>query len=180
MHRNSLLTELEHYGLTEYITKEELTVLPRFIKFIHENPDCFARTNSGHITGSTWIVNHNYSHALLTHHKKLNLWLQLGGHAGGDTDIKAVALKEAEEESGITDFKFLMPIIFDIDIHPIPGPCTYHYDIRFLLQAPTGASYQVSEESHDLRWIAHTKIDSYSKERSVLRMAEKIVALPAI
>ena len=74
-----------------------MPTLDRFIKFIEQNPNCFERSNKGHITGSAWIVNHDNSKVLLTHHRKLNLWLQLGGHADGEPDTKAVSLKEAQE-----------------------------------------------------------------------------------
>ena len=86
---------------------------------------------------------------------------------------KNAALQEAEEESGITGFIFLHEGIFDIDIHPIPGSCEYHYDIRYLLQAPEEAHYNVSDESHDLAWVPLAKIAEYSSEPSVLRMAKK-------
>ena len=174
MHRKKLLDKLENYAASQHITKEELPFIEQFVDFIQANPTCFERSNKGHITGSCWIVNHDKSQALLTHHKKLNKWLQLGGHADGDTDIKAVAFKEEHEESGIREFELLIPGIFDIDIHPIPGPCAYHYDIRFLFQAAQGAAYKVSDESHDLSWIAHDELAVYSQERSVLRMAAKV------
>lgn len=173
MHSYNLITELELYFDSRLITEEERPYSERFMSFIQNNPNCFERTNRGHITGSAWIVNYEGTHALLTHHKKLNIWVQLGGHADGNPDIKAVALQEAEEESGITGFEFVMPGIFDIDIHPIPGPCEFHYDVRYVLRAPKDAQFIVSGESHDLAWVELAKVSDYSKERSVVRMAEK-------
>jgi len=173
MAQKQLLAQLAQYASSIYITQEEQSTLTRFKDFVAQNPTCFERSNAGHVTSSIWIVSHDKDKALLTHHKKLNIWLQLGGHNDGDHDCKAVALKEAQEESGITTFNFLIPTIFDIDIHPIPTKCAYHYDIRYLLQALPEASYTVSEESHDLAWIPHDQLEKYTTERSVLRLNEK-------
>ena len=177
MHRTPLLELLDAYSKSSLMLPEELPFLVSFIELINSSPDCFERTHKRHITGSTWIVNHEHTAALLTHHKKLKSWFQLGGHADGDPDIKKVALKEAEEESGMNNFTFLIPGIFDIDIHPIPGPCAAHYDVRFLLEAPKGAVPLVSHESIDLAWIDNDKLAQYTHERSVLRLAEKFEKL---
>ncbi len=174
-HRSDILKQLELYGTSQLITDEEKAELPQYISFIESNLHCLERTNRGHVTGSAWIVNHDFSKALLTHHKKLNDWFQLGGHADGDPNIKRVALKEAQEESGINEFSFVISGIFDIDLHPIPGPCEYHYDIRYLLQTFLGATFTVSHESHDLAWLDLDKIHEYSFVPSVLRLAEKSV-----
>lgn len=101
------------------------------------------------------------------------MWCQLGGHNDGDHDCQRVALKEAHEESGIAGLSLMHPDIFDIDIHPIPGSCAFHYDIRYLVQTPADARYTVSPESHDLAWISFETIAHYTKEVSVLRMNEK-------
>lgn len=174
MHRNNLIVLLEEYSKSSLFTTEELPYLERFKKFIATTPQCFERSTRGHITGSVWILNHDGTNALLTHHKKLNIWVQLGGHADGDPDIKMVALKEAHEESGIEDFTFMLPGIYDIDVHALPNACEYHYDVRFLLQAAAGSDFKVSEESHDLAWVDLNDIQQYSPERSVLRLAEKL------
>lgn len=176
MHRQQLLHDLETYFASSLITPEELPFYDRFITFIRTHPDCFERTSVGHITSSAWIVN-DEGLALLTHHKKLNIWVQLGGHNDGDPDCQAVALKEAQEESGMEDFSFLSLDIFDIDIHAIPGKCAYHYDIRYLLRAPLDEECTISDESHALAWVAHEKLSEYSNERSVLRLSEKFKKL---
>src|SRR5436309_1471060 len=101
MHRQQLLGLLETYAPCY---QEELVNKARMIAFVTEWPSCFERSlEVGHITGSAWLLNHDCSKVLLTHHKKLNLWLQLGGHCDGESDVLAVALREAQEESGITD-----------------------------------------------------------------------------
>ena len=177
MHRKNLLEQLAQYRSSFLISQEETAHYKNFIDFVSRSPGCFERSHKGHVTGAAWVVNHDFSKALLTHHKKLNLWVQLGGHADGDPDIKRVALKEAHEESGIEDVSFVLQGIYDIDIHTYTAPCETHYDVRFLLQAPLGAQFQVSEESHNLAWVDMDKIIHYSKERTVLRLAEKIALL---
>ncbi len=172
MHRTSLLAALELYDISSFIQPIEREYKKRCTEFITAHLNCFERSNKGHITGSAWIINATATKALLTHHKKLSQWLQLGGHADGDPDIKRVALKEAQEESGLESLKFLHEGIFDIDIHPIPGACDYHYDIRFLLQAES-EEFTVSDESHALAWVDLDKIELYSREQSLIRMATK-------
>jgi 8-oxo-dGTP pyrophosphatase MutT (NUDIX family) len=173
MHRNHLLQQLKQYQNSSLITSHELNVIDRFITFIQTNHHCFERSNIGHITSSLWLVNHVGTHALLTHHKKFNGWFQLGGHNDGDPNCQQTALKEALEESGIEGLTLITPAIFDIDLHPIPSACAYHYDVRYLLQAPAAAQYQISEESNDLQWVALDQLENYSKEASIMRMKQK-------
>lgn len=168
-----LISQLQQFIKSPYCTIEEQHKVTHFLKFLNSNPHAFERTNTGHITSSIWIVNAEYTHALLTHHKKFNLWVQLGGHNDGNKDCKAVAAQEALEESGINGLHFLIDAIFDIDIHLINGACTYHYDIRYLMVAPAGSNYKVSEESHNLAWVPFEKVANYTLHSSVLRMNEK-------
>ena len=178
MHRTFLLEKLNNHIAHD---QEEREMLGRIIQFVNEYEDCFKRELSvGHITGSAWIVNHERSHVLLTHHKKLNRWLQLGGHSDGDPNTLAVALKEGKEESGLV----VSPVseaVFDVDVHLIPArkqePDHYHYDVRFLLEADSQIPFVVSEESHDLAWVALEELPNLVDERSLLRMLEKTLAM---
>ncbi len=133
--------------------------------------------SSGHLTGSAWLVDAAGERVLLTHHRKLNRWLQLGGHADGDHDLLRVALREAEEESGIDGIKPLSEQIFDLDVHLIPTranePEHFHYDVRFLLQCPEGQSPVVSDESHALQWMTIPELSAIDADESVRRMARK-------
>jgi 8-oxo-dGTP pyrophosphatase MutT (NUDIX family) len=104
--------------------------------------------------------------------------VQPGGHADGDENILNVAVREAEEETGLTNFK-VNEGLFDIDIHLIPErkdfPAHDHYDIRFLLIADEKQPILVSDESHDVKWISLSEIEKFTNERSVLRMVEKVL-----
>lgn len=171
--RHVLLNSLARYQKSSLCFASEQDMVDRFVAFVKKNEHCFERSNKGHVTGSAWIINHEGTHALLTHHKKFNGWFQLGGHADGDPDIKAVALKEAEEESGMHGFKFIIEDIFDIDIHPIPSACEYHYDVRYILRAAKDARIVVSEESHDVAWIPFEKLAEIAPFDSIERMYQK-------
>jgi 8-oxo-dGTP pyrophosphatase MutT (NUDIX family) len=179
MHRDRLLQLIESYR-TRY--PKEIDCVTRFISFVRENSDCFERSLSiGHVTGSAWLVNSKYSHVLLTHHLKLNRWLQLGGHADGNSNILESASREAYEESGLTEIRPVSKEIFDLDIHLIPErgneAAHYHYDVRFAFEAVGEEEFKVSAESRELAWVPIQEISKYTSEESMQRMAQKWVSI---
>ncbi len=154
----------------------------RLLAFVRAHADCFCRSLAeGHITGSAWLLHPQGDRVLLTLHRKLGRWLQPGGHADGDADTLRVALREAEEESGIAGIVPLSPDIFDVDIHEIPArpaagePAHLHYDVRYLVQAPR-ADFRVSDESVALAWFTPAEILALSPDASVRRMLEQWMA----
>ena len=156
-------------------------MLRRTKEFVSSNPECFERTLlTGHVTGSAWIVSADRRHALLTHHRKLDMWVQLGGHSDGDPDTCAVATREALEESGLQSIALVSSNIFDVDVHRIPErgaePAHFHYDIRYLFEAARDEVFVVSEESLALAWVEMEKLVELGVDRSVLRMAAKTIA----
>lgn len=159
---------------------EQKITADRMLDFVRSTPHCFERSHAaGHMTGSAWLLNPAGDKALLTLHHNLQRWMQTGGHADGDPDTLRVALKEAEEESGITGIVPITEEIFDIDIHLIPArpakgeSAHYHYDVRYLLRAPH-EQYAISHESDDLAWWSGEDFATRAAEldASVLRMAE--------
>lgn len=148
------------------------------IKFAEAHENCCERTlNVGHFTGSCWLVSKDGQRVLLTHHKKLERWLQLGGHADGDSDLAQVALREAEEESGLIDLS-VEPEIFDLERHAIPArgsdPEHFHHDVRFVVHAHGSENFIVSDESHALAWRNISElVDDGDAEESIRRMARK-------
>jgi len=127
-----------------------------FQEFLQSDSTVFERSHlAGHFTGSAWLVSADGERVLLTHHRKLGRWLQLGGHADGDTDLARVALREAEEESGLTDL-LVEQDIFDLDRHLIPArgdePAHWHYDVRYVVRATASEQFAISEESLALAW----------------------------
>lgn len=179
MSRGPLLKRLSDY---QERWLDEVEVCRRFVDFVQRCPDCFERSLAeGHVTGSAWLLNQAGTHVLLTHHRKLGQWFQLGGHADGDSDVERVARKEAEEESGLSDLQRLGEGIFDLDIHLIPErkgePAHYHYDVRFALRTTGSEVFEVSEESLELAWVEIESIEDYTREASMLRMATKTAVL---
>jgi 8-oxo-dGTP pyrophosphatase MutT (NUDIX family) len=157
---------------------EEMESKARMLDFINTYENCFERSLTlGHMTASAWLLNKNGSKALLMHHAKLNCWLQLGGHADGESDLLTVALKEAREESGLSAIKAISPAIFDIDIHLIPETpeekTHYHYDVRFLLQVETDEEPQKNHESKELLWVSKDSQELPTQEPSIIRMFTK-------
>ena len=151
------------------------------IRFVEGHADCLLRTcASGHLTGSAWIVDAFRRRALLTHHRKLDKWLQPGGHADGDSDLLAVALREAREETGLTRLKAVSSEIFDVDRHWIPPRgdlCGHwHLDLRFLIAADAEEELIITDESHDLMWVELTRVAALNSEESMLRLVRKTVA----
>jgi 8-oxo-dGTP pyrophosphatase MutT (NUDIX family) len=175
MHRGDLLDRLRvHRAWNE----EEGRSIDRIIDFVAAEPRCFERElESGHVTGSAWIVSPGRDSVLLTHHRKLDRWLQMGGHADGDCDILRVALREAHEESGLASMVPVHDRIFDVDVHAIPArarePAHFHYDVRFLLEADPSADLVVSSESKAIAWVPLDRLVGLAVDASVLRMAEK-------
>ena len=185
MHRQSLLSQLKHYRL-QY--PDESTVVQRIEDLVKCSPDCFERTcRPGHVTGSAWVLSHNQTQCLLVHHRKLERWLQPGGHADGDCEIAAVALREAHEESGLEQLELqkngVNCVPLDVDVHNIPArhdtagnlleDAHEHHDIRFLVIAGPGQQLLLSEESNDLRWFSREEVLNLTAEESVLRMLRK-------
>lgn len=178
MDRELLIMALKTYDAAE---EEKLFVVKFLNLLLH--PHAFHRHHlPGHITGSAWIVDQSKEFVLLTHHTKLNKWLQPGGHADGDENILNVARREAEEETGLMDLKLLQNGIFDIDIHTIPArkefPEHLHYDVRFLFQADKHESLFMTKESDALAWVAVDQLALLTQENtSIIRMANKMSVL---
>ena len=138
------------------------------------------RTPVAHITASAWVTNTDRQKALLLHHKKLDMWVQPGGHVdGSDVDLQAASLRELLEETGLLDAQLVSSDIFDIDIHTIPErgalPAHEHMDIRFWFVS-SQATPIVSDESHELAWMDRNDIAQVTDEISIWRMVNKTLS----
>lgn len=156
----------------------EAAMVAATIQFVEKESRCAERALAvGHLTGSAWIVDGARNRTLLTHHRKLDKWLQLGGHADGDLDLAAVAMREAAEESGLQGLRLVSTDLFDVDRHLIPArqrdPEHWHYDLRFMIEADAEESLVISEESNDLAWIEIERMAEFNPEESMMRMARK-------
>lgn len=172
----SLRLALQGYA-REYAGQAE--VAAEFIALLEEagGHDPFSRDRlEGHFTASVWLVSSDAERVLLTHHRKLQRWLQLGGHADGDHDLAAVALREAEEESGLSGLVLQTGTIYDLDRHWIPErhevPGHWHYDVRYVVVAGADEHFVVSEESLALAWRSIAEV-AEEPDESMRRMAQR-------
>lgn len=126
------------------------------LAFVEARDDaCRRECVPGHVTASALVLDHGGGRALLTLHRRLGRWVQLGGHCDDDdADIVAAALREATEESGVDGLR-MEPELAAVHVHPVVcslGVPTRHLDLQFVAHAPAGARIAISDESEDLRW----------------------------
>ncbi|MFN8614212.1 MAG: NUDIX hydrolase [Vulcanimicrobiota bacterium] len=165
--------------------------LRRMRDFLASSAEVFQRSHPpGHFTGSALVCDPRLGQVALTHHRKLDKWLQFGGHADGDENLARVALREAEEESGLARLRYLdfeealgcphHPVPFDLDIHQIPArgqdPAHLHYDVRFLVMSEL-ENLQINEESNQLGWFSLAEARQKTQEESMLRQFLKLELL---
>lgn len=150
------LAGYEPYDATEAV------ILRQLREFLAGNANPYDRTNlTAHVIADAWIVNSARSHVVLHHHVAGNLWTTPGGHCDGSPDVLAAALREAEEESGLTALASLCPGVFDLNSGNIPlrqkawglEPAHIHFDVCYAFEAAQNAKLRLSEESHELRWV---------------------------
>ena len=144
----------------EPLDADEAAHRAAILALVATEPACFSRQTfvPGHVTGSAFIVCPRTAQVLLHHHRRLDKWLQMGGHDDGDRDASLTALREGQEESGLADLRFLSPDILDVDVHAIPAgkgePPHLHHDVRYALatNVPDDARLDAAE-SKALRWF---------------------------
>ncbi|WP_030560628.1 NUDIX hydrolase [Streptomyces aureocirculatus] len=140
--------------------------------YAHAEDGLWKACTAGHVTASALVVDPTRGRVLLTLHRKLRMWLQMGGHCEpGDTTLAAAALREATEESGVPGLTLLAGGPVRLDRHPIPGPCTQHLDVQYAALAPADAVEAISDESLDLRWFPYDEVAAVA-DRSVVRLVE--------
>jgi len=177
VHRQELLSLLNTYR-TPFMEEAGMAVKTRLFVLRHEN--CFDRNLPiGHVSGSAWIVNPARSHVLLMHHRKLNMWLQPGGHADGDPDILRVILNETAEETGMSleQIHLLGENIFDIDVHTVHESIHddrhIHFDIRFLVEIDDSLPIPGNHESHQIAWVSLEQVCRFNNALSFHRLVRK-------
>ncbi|WP_446042196.1 NUDIX hydrolase [Streptomyces sp. SID1121] len=153
-------------------SQEELRGL--YLDHLAAHPDgMWKACEAGHVTASALVIDPERGKVLLTLHRKLNMWLQMGGHCEPvDRTLAGAALREATEESGIPDLTLLPGGPVQLDRHPIPAPCNWHLDVQYAALAQAGALERISDESLDLRWFGFEEAAEVA-DGSVLRLIER-------
>jgi 8-oxo-dGTP pyrophosphatase MutT (NUDIX family) len=157
--------------LKEYGDQEELRQV--YLDHLAAHPDgLWKACTAGHLTASALVVDPERGRVLLTLHRKLRMWLQMGGHCEpGDATLAAAALREATEESGIAGLTLVPGGPVRLDRHAIPAPCNWHLDVQYAVLAEPGAVHEISDESLDLRWFAYDEVAGVA-DASVVRLLE--------
>lgn len=140
-----------------------------------------------HMTASSVIINEAHTKMLMIHHKIYNTWTWQGGHADGEEDMLRIALKEAEEETGLTIFKILKinnKPITTLDILPVYGHIKkgahvsthLHLNVAFIFEANEADMLLVNkEETNGLKWVPFEEIDDYAKEPEITPIYHKLI-----
>ena len=171
-----ILQQLQQYA---HSFPAESDKVQRFTAFAQNGDNWFDRSRlDGHFTASAWVVSADGKRALLTHHRKLQKWVQLGGHADGNPELAVEALREAQEESGLSGLVLESDVVLDIDDHQIgprgDEPGHTHWDVRFMVRATGSEDFVQNEESLELAWVEMTEIVANPLyEESVARIARK-------
>lgn len=153
---------------------------------INNFEDILTRDNPiAHITSSSFVLNKNRDKVLMVYHNIYNSWSWTGGHADGDDDLLAVAIKEAREETGVTKIEPINKNIFSLDILPVFGhmkngkyvSAHLHLSITYLLQGDEDEALIVKEdENSDVKWIPIDEINDYSNEPHMNKVYGKLIA----
>ena len=157
--------------------------LSRVRSLLSQARDPFTRDVPDHVTASALVARPDGSAFLMVHHRRLDRWLQPGGHVEPeDPSVFAAARREAAEETGVTLFEApIGPGVLDVDVHPVPPrggkPGHVHYDIRFLLTTAATDIAPSPSEVRDARWFTAEEALREGGDESVRRLLRKAIAL---
>jgi len=133
------------------------------LKFLRENEDAFERSNAtAHMTASAWIINHDATKVLMVYHKIYDSWSWTGGHADGERDMLALAIREVQEETGVKHVKPVTEDIYSLEILTVDGhekrgeyvASHLHMNVSYLLMADEHDTLHICEdENSGVAWF---------------------------
>lgn len=133
------------------------------LRWLGSGDAVYTRAAPAHLTASAWIVSPDRSRVLMAYHNLYDSWAWLGGHADGETDLLAVAIREAQEESGLTDLRPVSEDIFSVELLPVAGhekrgeyvSSHLHLNVTFLLEAAPAAPLRCKiDENSRVAWFS--------------------------
>jgi len=170
MTKQDLLRQLDSYiPFNEQEEKDRILIM----NWIRNNDDAFLRSNTAaHMTASAWVMNASHTRVLMAYHNIYHSWTWLGGHADGEVDLQAVALREAKEESGITAIRPVPGILslesLTVDGHVKRGQYVsshLHLNVTYLFEADEDEALTVKpDENSGLSWFAAAEVPEKSTE----------------
>ena len=149
----------------------------QFLKFLEEDNILSRENKVAHVTVSAFVLNETHNKVLMAYHNIYDSWAWLGGHADGHPDLLEVALKEIEEESGLTDVSLIEKGIFSLEILTVDGHVKrgeyvsshLHLNVTYLFEGDDEAPLRVKEdENSKVGWIPLDKLDNYVSEEWIL------------
>jgi 8-oxo-dGTP pyrophosphatase MutT (NUDIX family) len=172
--------------LRTYDPSDEAEALHReqMVELLTSVPEPFSRAHftPGHFTASCYIID-GEGRLLLHHHRRLDRWLQMGGHVEPGESAQLAALREGTEESGLSDLALAADGIFDLDIHGIPAakgePDHDHFDVRFVARTSSPDAITIDRaESNELAWVTLERAAALMpgpESQRVLRKIERLL-----
>ena len=156
------------------------------LKYSNIFNDMLTRENElVHMTSSAFIINKNRDKPLMINHNIYNSWAWTGGHADGEEDLLQVALREAREETGVSQLRPVLEHIFSLDIIPVLGHVKngkyvaphLHISAAYLIEADEDAPLTIKpDENSGVMWIPLEEINAWSNEAHMKKIYSKIVA----
>ncbi len=133
----------------------------------------------GHITASGLVLSPDGNRVLLVFHRRLQAWLQPGGHVDeSDSDVAATAVREVREETGVTLAPDHNPPLVAVDVHQIPAnrrePEHLHHDLMFRFTA-TSETLEAAEEVREVVWCPLHRLTDYPLDEPLLNGLERAV-----
>ncbi len=133
----------------------------------------------GHVTASGLVLSPDSHSVLLVFHRRLQAWLQPGGHVDkSDPDVVTTAVREVREETGVTVANHSTPVLVAVDVHLIPAnrrePAHLHHDLMFRFTA-TSETLEAAEEVRDVVWCPLHRLTDYPLDEPLLNGLERAV-----
>lgn len=167
----SLFQEIKSYRPTNEQEQRDKELM---LQYMTQNEDYLERKNPiGHFTASIWTVNKERTKTLMVYHNIYNSWSWIGGHADGMEDLRSVALRELQEETGVENAVLVSQEIFSLEILTVDGherkgiyvPSHLHMNVTYLAEADEKEELIVNKaENQAVKWWSFEDALKVSKE----------------